>query len=271
MFKKNVINSVLLAVLVLMGGTVADAGSDVFSVNFYAYNGNPDPPENVTLEAGQSAGFDNWNTTGWENILMPWNPAGPLSNPVTITSVQGATATFNLVDVRNGGQSQTVAGVRTAPVGDGNGDLMDGAGWGTEDPGDQSKIFYMTVSDIPFATYDVILYLARRQGVDGDGTGGDEFFEGIVVELGKHLLLPNFRADDAGDFAAEFIIVERRVELKDRRLRKGLRFCFHFFRSRLIGAERDGEKEQGGCQERFFHAGFLHCAKGGHFAVERRL
>ena len=78
MCKKNVVIGALSAML-LLGSATAHAGDDVFSVNFYALNGVPGgQEENVTLEAGQSAGFDDWLTDGWENILMPWNPAGPL-------------------------------------------------------------------------------------------------------------------------------------------------------------------------------------------------
>jgi len=48
---------------------------------------------------------------------------------------------------------------------------MDAAAWGTEDPYDRTKIFDMTVSDIPFEVYDVILYLGYHPTVGGDGTG----------------------------------------------------------------------------------------------------
>ncbi|MCK4784517.1 MAG: hypothetical protein KAV87_12250, partial [Desulfobacteraceae bacterium] len=172
--KKRIKTVLTLAVvaMAILGLTAASQGAeDVFSVNFYALNGVPaGQEENVTLEPGQSAGFDDWLTTGWENILMPWNPGSP-SDPVSITSVEGATATFTLTDVRNGGASQTTAGVRTVPVGDGNGDLLDGAGWGTLDPAWPERTFDMTVSDIPYDFYDVILYTALHPGAGGDGTG----------------------------------------------------------------------------------------------------
>jgi len=162
--------AVLATAISPMPATLQAALTDVFSVNFYAYNGNPVPAENVTLEAEQSAGVGNWETTGWENYPVPWNPGSP-QEPVTITSVEGATATLTLEDVRNGGGSQTKEGVRTLPDGDDDGDLMDAAAWGTEDPYDRTKIFDMTVSDIPFEVYDVILYLGYHPTVGGDGTG----------------------------------------------------------------------------------------------------
>jgi hypothetical protein len=170
------------AALFTLSATSQAAVTDLFSVNFYAYNGSPDPQENVTLEAEQSAGMGIWETTGWENYLVPWNPAAGTQDPVTITSVQGATATFTLIDVRNGGGSQTVSGVRTLPYGDGNGDLMDAAAWGTLVPTDPGKIFDITVSDIPYDAYDVIVYLGAHPGVGGDGTGKITF-NGVATDF----------------------------------------------------------------------------------------
>jgi len=151
--------------MLLLGTTVAHAGRDVFSVNFYAYQNitEEDQYENVTLEPDQSAGLGDWETTGWNNIEMPWHPAAP-QYPVTITSNQGSTATFTLHDVRNGGASQTAHGIRTVPLGDGNGDLFDAGGWGSEDPKGESNILDVTGSDIPFATYDVIVYTSLHRG-----------------------------------------------------------------------------------------------------------
>jgi len=170
MCRRNVLIGGLL-VVVLLGGTAAHAGSDVFSVNFWANNGIPDPPTNGTIEANQSPGVETWETTGWENIRVPWNPGGP-QEAVTITSVLGQTATFTLEEARNGGGGQTVEGARILPDGDDNGDLMDKSAWGTlEDAANPDKIFSMTVSDIPFDVYDVIIYLGYKPGHGGDGTG----------------------------------------------------------------------------------------------------
>jgi len=47
--------AVLATAISPMPATLQAALTDVFSVNFYAYNGNPVPAENVTLEAEQSA------------------------------------------------------------------------------------------------------------------------------------------------------------------------------------------------------------------------
>ena len=105
---------------------------DVISLNFYAYGGLDSAVyHKVTLEAGESAGFGSYNTSGWENYPVPWSPTSPQS-PVTITSAQGATASLTLNDVRNGGP-YTGSPHSNFP-GDGNGDLMDGHCNSTDDP-----------------------------------------------------------------------------------------------------------------------------------------
>jgi len=95
MCKKNVMIAVLLATL-LLGSVVTHAGSDVFSVNFYALGRTNQAGEwnleewqrTLTLEEDQAAGVGDWNTSGWENLVVPWNPSAP-QDPVTITSNQG--------------------------------------------------------------------------------------------------------------------------------------------------------------------------------------
>jgi len=170
MCRRNVLlGQLLVVVLLLLGGAVAHAGSDVFSVNFY-YTPWPWPAEdthNITLEdADQSAGFGDWLTDGWQDIEIPWAPPGP-QDPVPITSKKGSTATFTLTAARNGG-SYSWDQVRTTLLGDGNGDMMDGHANGTED---EDELIDMTVSDIPFKNYDVIIYMGSQSAQFGDGTG----------------------------------------------------------------------------------------------------
>jgi len=167
--KKLTMLIALLGVIVTFSGTLL-AESDVFSLNFY----RADVSGTQTLEASQSAGYDDWNTTGWKNIEMPWSMTKP-ANPVTITSNQGSTAKFTLKDTRNGG---SYYGVRSTMLGDGNADLMDGHGHGTEDPYDGTLIFDMAVSDIPYAAYDVIIYMGFNKSHGGNGTGKIVFNDG---------------------------------------------------------------------------------------------
>ena len=170
MCRRNVLmGELLLVVVLLMGGAVAHAGRDVFSVNFY-YTPWPWPAEdtlNITLEDGnQSVGFDDWLTDGWQDIEIPWAPPGP-QDPVPITSKKGSTATFTLTAARNGG-SYSWDQVRTTLLGDGNADMMDGHANGTDD---EDELIEMTVSDIPFSNYDVIIYMGSQSAQFGDGTG----------------------------------------------------------------------------------------------------
>ncbi|MCF7954463.1 MAG: M60 family metallopeptidase [Phycisphaerae bacterium] len=166
----------LFLITIAFSGTVYSgepllAGSDMFSVNFYAYGAlNQADYESVTLEAGEAAGFGSWNTTGWENIEVPWGMSSPRT-PVTFKSVEGAKATFTFNDARNGGPYVWNAPHTNLP-GNGNGDLMDGHANGTlEDPGDTSQIFDMTVSDFPYGAYDVIIYIGANQAQFGNGKG----------------------------------------------------------------------------------------------------
>ncbi|MCF7956622.1 MAG: hypothetical protein K9M75_12535 [Phycisphaerae bacterium] len=165
--------------------------SNSFNVNFYHYGALP--PENyndVTLEADQSAGFDDWYSTGWINYYVPSFPDGP-SEPKTLLSNKGSTATFILNDVRNG--SPYLWTESHAMPGNGNTDMMYSRANGTDVEGEENK-FDMELNDIPFELYDVIVYLNTRANV-GSSTGkiifnGDERdftlmqgFDGTFIEI----------------------------------------------------------------------------------------
>jgi len=150
--------------------TVVANDKDFFSVNFYTYGGlYPADYDAVTLEADESAGVGEWRTFGWVNVEVPWEPdvAAP---PVPLTSLFGTTATFTLNDARRGGPYFHNIPHRNFP-GDGNGDLMDARAYGTYDPGDGSHNVSITVADIPYASYDVMIYLGAKQNLYGDGKG----------------------------------------------------------------------------------------------------
>lgn len=158
----------LLGVIGGFGGAL-QAG-DIFSINFWRGGGGSyDWASYLTLEPNQAAGSGDWNTSGWQNYEAPWAPSSPLA-PVTLTSSEGATATLTLNDARNGGPYNWQP-PRTTLVGDGNGSMMDGHANSTEDPGDGSNIFDIEVSEIPFAAYDVVIYIGSNSAQFGDGTG----------------------------------------------------------------------------------------------------
>lgn len=147
--------------------TVAEV-ANTFSVNFYGYGALPtaEAKANVLVPADVPAGFGDWFTSGWKNIEVPWNPDTPQS-PVTLTSNRGTSATFVLQTCRNGGPYLWDT-PRTTLLGDGNGNLMDGH---VNSTFQESEWFDMQVSAIPFAAYDVILYIGSNQAQFGDGTG----------------------------------------------------------------------------------------------------
>ena len=67
---------------------------------------------------------------------------------------------MTLNDVRNGGTDDDIPN----PDFGGSGDLMDSHANGTEDPYDESAKFDMTVSNIPYPVYDLIVYLSANDG-----------------------------------------------------------------------------------------------------------
>ena len=181
----------MMVVLLCIAVTLCEpllAASDSFSVNFYSYGKSGSLSEsqklNLTLEADQSAGVGEWNTTGWINYTG--------TSSVTLTSTQGSMATFKVDKVRNYSPYYWTR-ARTTMIGDANADLMDGHSRGTES-GD--NIFGMRVSDVPFEYYDVIIYLGccsswsgddnaiiSFNGVERDFTVMDELFDGTFTEF----------------------------------------------------------------------------------------
>jgi hypothetical protein len=166
MMNKLLKRVILLCIAAILTGTL-QAASDIFSVNFYGYGRQrtgdpwtyPDVRETLTLEAGQSAGVGAWHTTGWENYNG--------TSSKGITSTLGSSATIKVDNVRNYSPYYWTA-KRSTLLDNGDADMMDGHGRGTESPGDGSKIFDMMVSNIPFDYYDVIIYLGCCSSWSGD-------------------------------------------------------------------------------------------------------
>ena len=163
------LTSLLLATLV--ASTSLAQATEIISLNFYRIpNNNFDWASRLTLTPEQEAGVGDWQTSGWENYNLPWSLTSPAAS-VTLTGTEGSTASFTLNDTRNGGPFAGNGALRTTLVDDANGNLMDGHGNGTLDPGDRSRIFDFEVTDIPFETFDVIIYLGANLAQFGDGEG----------------------------------------------------------------------------------------------------
>ena len=167
---------VLLGVLTTFSAPLTAAENpflDAISVNFYYY---PWPwttdaqKETITLEPGQSAGVGTWLTEDWINYQVPWAPSSP-QDPFTIANSKGSQATLNFITCRNGG-AFLWDDARTFLPGDGNVDMMDGHINSTVDGNEH---FEMTITDIPYDTYDVIIYMSGNDAQFGDGKGKISF------------------------------------------------------------------------------------------------
>ena len=145
--------------------TLGTGPLDVMSLNFYAFGSFAQ--DAVTLEAGESAGLGMFHVSGWQNYQVPWGLDSPAA-PITLTSNVGSTATMRLNDVRNGG---TYSESPHPLFAGGDGDLMNALCHGTEDPYDQSALFNMDASNIPYQSYDLIVYMGANSVHGGDRTG----------------------------------------------------------------------------------------------------
>ena len=145
--------------------TLGTGPLDLMSLNFYAFGSFSQ--DAVTLEAGESAGLGMFHVSGWQNYQIPWGLGSPAA-PITLTSSVGSTATMRLNDVRNGG---TYSESPHPLFAGGDGDLMNALCHGTEDPYDQSALFNMDASNIPYQSYDLIVYMGANSVHGGDRTG----------------------------------------------------------------------------------------------------
>ncbi len=209
---------VALGVVVTFSGT-APAGLDMFSVNLWAtgkaWGGGAweDPATHDLLRLGpdQAAGVGAWNTTGWENVGWGASPFSTSLAPTTITSSGGSTATLEIIQQRNASPwNWNSLRDDSDAVDVGNATLLDGHSNGTNVPADGgSRIFGMTVSDIPFGAYDVIVYLGANSGQVGDGTG-----KVVLNGIEKLFKLPGTEPDGTliealdGENAGNYVVFE---------------------------------------------------------------
>lgn len=152
----------------LVNGTLTVAvAANTFSVNFYASRNyfTAEQTANLLVPSGVPAGKGDFFTSGWLNFFVPFGvDALPA---VTLSSNQGSAATLHFNDARNG--APYGADPRTTFLGDGNYNMMDGHVNSTLE-GIGNK-FEMEMTDIPFATYDVIFYLGANLEQFGNGEG----------------------------------------------------------------------------------------------------
>lgn len=176
--------------IALMGS--ADAAT-TFSTNLFAYGrglatewNQESWREQVRIDptdADQSAGV--WDTTAWENL-------GATTGAAVLTADDGlTTANWQLNNARNAapywwtgvdpdgaGPLDKVARDDSSAVDVGNATLLDGHGNGTFYDGANgsgavfpAKIYDFQINNIPFAEYNVIVYIGVSAGQEYNGTG----------------------------------------------------------------------------------------------------
>jgi alpha-galactosidase len=161
-------------------GSLAHA-QDYFNVNLYGYGSTtpghafaePAAQETVKIAPGATAGAPGFASAGWQNVMAA-------QATTEITSTGGAKAQFNLTKRRNSSPYHWTRTRDAATHNNPNAALLDGKTHGTFDPGDGSLHSVFEITAIPFAAYDVAVYLGINQAQTGNarGTirinGGDE-------------------------------------------------------------------------------------------------
>ena len=184
----------MVALVALLAFAAAAAAQEMFSVNIWSTGrpganggiwgdeGSVDPADpdrdpdidTLWLEPGdEEAGI--WGTEEWDNYQQ--FPFTTSTAPMEITGSEGAVATIEVVHMRNPGtymwdQVRDDADASSVPNATLLGSLVRGtefdgpAGEGEPFP---ARIVDVEVTDLPFASYDVVVYLGTEQG---RGPGG---------------------------------------------------------------------------------------------------
>ena len=189
MFSKTGRICLAMLALMLLAGTVQAQDEELFSVNFYAYGKGGATywdqeawRETVridTTDLDQSAGV--WETVDWQNL-------GSTSG--TLTSDNAATATFTINNKRNESPHHWTTTRDTAnDLDQANASMLDAKIVGTEYDAANgtgspfpAKVLDFTVTDIPFETYDLILYFGVNDGQKYAGLGNVRINEQIPVD-----------------------------------------------------------------------------------------
>ncbi len=168
----------MLGAIVVLGAVMPyeTAGANVrdsFNVNLYAFGRLHEGDrwtdealqETVRLRPEDVAGARAFETAGWQNLHIR------RSATHTITSEQGSRAHVEIISNRGGGPFHWGRGRNPDTFGIPNATLLDSRMNGTHDPGDRSLHAVLKITEIPFAAYDLVLYLSGGSAVRGDGRG----------------------------------------------------------------------------------------------------
>jgi len=165
--KKTLLKPIAVTSL-LLAGLVGAEEQRLFSVSLFGYgrqnSGDPwtqeDVRQSVQMDGIKEAGI--WQTAAWDSF-------GPTGFPGTRTIMadDGATtATFQVTSLRSHSAYGFVTARNSDTWDDGNASMLEGHLIGThstaETPTDRRVKFQ--ISDIPFALYDMVIYLSHNQG-----------------------------------------------------------------------------------------------------------
>ena len=181
MHKRKTLKFAITGTVSLLASFNALQAQEMFSVNLWSIGkGSPsvwtDTPSNtqtLTLEPAEAAGL--WETTNWQNINFG-NAFSGSTGVTTINGSSGSSATFSMPQRRNSSPFYWNA-VRNDgdSVHIGNATLLDAHAVGTEDPYDGTLTSILQVTNIPFAVYDVVIYIGINDGQKFSGKGTVNF------------------------------------------------------------------------------------------------
>ncbi|MFN3168027.1 MAG: PEP-CTERM sorting domain-containing protein [Phycisphaeraceae bacterium] len=148
-------------------------------------------PLSLQLDGATSAGAPGFETTAWENLDLGF-PFGSSTAATTINGTGGTSATFEMLSRRNAAPyNWNPSTVRddsdVLPGNEGNAALLDGHVNSTEfDAANGSGAPFGTmigdyeIRDIPFATYDVVVYFGVNSGQQYQGNGNIRINDDVV-------------------------------------------------------------------------------------------
>ncbi len=161
------------------GDAMASSERDIFSVNFIAYGRQHEGDlwmdesirQTVKLTSGDVAGAEGFATDGWQNVPVARESSA-------LRSTQGSGANLQILRYRNGSSFYSGRARNPETFEVPNATLLDAKMRGTYDPGDGSLHTVFAITEIPFAAYDLVVYLSASEALRGNGRGTLRINEG---------------------------------------------------------------------------------------------
>ncbi len=175
--------NILSIILFLHAFTIPVSIAEQFNINI-AGTGDPSVyfttvgKASVELSPTQSAGAPGWESTNWQNISAdhPFTQSTPAT---TITSDSGSTATIQILQHRNFGafhwsklrDDNDTVDLPNAILIDGHSNSTEWDGWNDSGEPFPARTADLRLTNIPFESYDLIVYLGNQQAGFNNGRG----------------------------------------------------------------------------------------------------